>query len=379
MLDQMIAIVQEYRAYALTAFVITVFATPVAARVARRLGVMDVPDQLLKPHARPTPYLGGTAICLGWAVAALAALAFPPDDATIDWRLLVPIVAGGVLVSVIGLIDDMRELPPKFRLLAGTAVIVAVILVTGVGAKLPESLLTPLGIDLPPGVRYALAVLIGVFIVLGACNSANLIDGLDGLCTGVTAIISLGFCLLAAHLASLGHSPTGDPVRLVLALAMLGATTGFLPLNFNPAKIFMGDAGSTLLGYNCGMMILLFAERGTFRWVIGALMIFALPIFDTALAMFRRWRSGRPIFAGDRSHFYDQLVQRGLTVRQSVLVSYSLTVFFGLVGLLVIWIRTRYAVIAYVGICAVAAVVAWATGLTHPDKNGRATDASPPL
>jgi UDP-GlcNAc:undecaprenyl-phosphate GlcNAc-1-phosphate transferase len=162
----------------------------------------------------------------------------------------------------------------------------------------------------------------------------------------------------------------------VLAIAMFGAALGFLPWNFNPARIFMGDAGSVLLGYNCGMLILLFAERGNFRWVVGALMIFALPIFDTALAMFRRWRAGRSIFEGDRSHFYDQLVQRGYTVRQTVLICYALTVVYGLIGLLLTWvregapvIRTRYAVFLYLGVVVLTALAAWRAGLTHPEQH----------
>ena len=227
-------------------------------------------------------------------------------------------------------------------------------------------------------VAVPLSVLIAIVIVLGACNSANLIDGLDGLSTGVTGIISLGFFLLASHLAAWGYSDRGDPVRLVLAIAMFGAALGFLPWNFNPAKIFMGDAGSMLLGYNCGVLILLFAERGKMRWVVGAVMIFALPVFDTALAMFRRWRAGRSIFEGDRSHFYDQLVHRGLSVRRTVLVCYVLTVFYAALGLLMTWvgpdgpvIRTRFAVPLYLGVCVVTAFLAWKAGLTHPEEPRR--------
>jgi UDP-GlcNAc:undecaprenyl-phosphate GlcNAc-1-phosphate transferase len=214
------------------------------------------------------------------------------------------------------------------------------------------------------------SIVLGVIIVLGACNSANLIDGLDGLCTGVTAIISLGFFLLAGFLASWSYHPNTDPLRLVLSISIFGAAMGFLLFNRNPAKIFMGDAGSTLLGYICGIMILSFSERGgsALRWVIGALMIFALPILDTMLAMFRRWRSGRSIFAGDRSHFYDQLVQRGLSVRQSVMVCYMLCVFFGITGLSVIWIRGRYVVPMFAGIGLIFAVVAWWAGLTNPEQ-----------
>lgn len=249
--------------------------------------------------------------------------------------------------------------------------------------RLADSLLKPAGVELDPNVSAVISFVVGLIIVLGACHSTNLIDGLDGLAAGVTAIMSLGFFLLAALLALWRFHEGRDDVRLVLTIAMFGAAIGFLPHNFNPARIFMGDAGSTLLGFNCGMMILLFGENAIFRWVIGALMIFTLPIFDTSLAMFRRWRSGRSIFAGDRSHFYDQLVQRGLSVRQSVLVCYGLSVLFAGVGLLVTLpaMRTRYAVFVFLAVWGLVGTVAWITGLTHPEERpmklgGAATDQS---
>jgi UDP-GlcNAc:undecaprenyl-phosphate GlcNAc-1-phosphate transferase len=367
------------------AFVAVVFLTPLAMRAAHRYGVLDMPDQNLKPHARPIPYLGGAAICIAWAAALAAAMI---SGVVAEWRVLLPLLLGGVGMSVLGLVDDVRGISPKLRLVIGAAVIAITILSTGTGFQLADSIFSGVGgalgygeVRLPPQVAVPISVLVSVFVVLGACNSTNLIDGLDGLCSGVTGIIALGFFLLASHLAIWNFSEVGDPVRLVLAIAMCGAALGFLPWNFNPARIFMGDAGSVLLGYNCGILILLFAERGgILRWLIAALMIFALPVFDTALAMFRRWRAGRSIFEGDRSHFYDQLVQRGLTVRQTVLVCYAVTLAYALIGLLLIVLRTgpdgvavplirlRHAVPIYVGVCLLTALLAWRAGLTHPEE-----------
>lgn len=368
-------LLQRYQLFAVVAFVATVFATPLAMRIARRTGVMDFPDQLLKPHARPIPYLGGAAILLGWSAALLWAM----WSGAAQWERVLPILLGGMAISIIGLIDDVKNVSPKFRLVGGALVISAVMLTTGAGLRLVDSLTNLGGVHLPPQVSQPLSFLVGLVIVLGACHSTNLIDGLDGLCSGVTAIISAGFFLLAAFLAAWEYSQEGDPVRLVLAISMVGAALGFLPHNFNPARIFMGDAGSTLLGFNCGILILLFGEQAIFRWVVGALMIFALPVFDTCLAMFRRWRSGRSIFAGDRSHFYDQLVRRGLTVRQTVLVCYALTILFGGLGLLVTVMRTRWAILLYLCVWALVAAISWMTGLTHPEERRQsAATASPP-
>jgi UDP-GlcNAc:undecaprenyl-phosphate GlcNAc-1-phosphate transferase len=374
-------ILMRYQPYALSAFVIAVFATPIAMRVAHRFGIMDFPDQKLKPHARPTPYLGGAAILLAWSAALIISMV----RGTTDWHALLPILLGGIVLSIIGLLDDIRTLPVKLRLAFEAATVAAVIILTGAGFSLVSAVVGPLGLHLPDWVAVPISVLIGIFIVLGAVNSTNLIDGLDGLCSGVTAIISLGFFLLAAHLAVWGFSAQLDPVRLTLALAMLGAALGFLPFNFNPARIFMGDAGSILLGYNCGMLILLFAERSIVRWVLGALVIFALPVADTALAVFRRWRSGKPVFEGDRSHFYDQLVQRGLSVRRTVLICYACTVVSGAIGLLLTWvsdgrpvIRTRYAFPLFLLLAVGVAFLAWRTGLTHPERRDPHGAAAPP-
>jgi UDP-GlcNAc:undecaprenyl-phosphate GlcNAc-1-phosphate transferase len=185
-----------------------------------------------------------------------------------------------------------------------------------------------------------------LFIVVGACNATNLIDGLDGLCSGVLGIISIGFFILAAYLRLFGDAPIANE-RIVLALAMLGGAVGFLPYNRNPAKIFMGDAGSMLLGLNAAIIILLFAEDGRVNWMIGALMVFGLPIADMLLAMARRWRNGRPLMQGDRSHFYNQLIDRGLGVKRVVAISYVLTTAFVLVGISVIFLRIRHAILVY--------------------------------
>lgn len=363
-------IITSYQTYALTAFVVAVFATPIAIRLAFRYRVLDIPDQKLKPHAKPIPYLGGAAILTGWVVALVVSLA----TGTTQIPALLPILLGGIGISVIGLLDDIMELPAKLRLGVGALIIAIVILTTGAGLELVDAVLHPLGIFLPVWLSQTVSFFGALFIVLGAVNSTNLIDGLDGLCSGVTAIISAGFLLLATHLAAWETSVAGDPVRLVLATAMLGAALGFLPFNFNPARIFMGDAGSVLLGYNCGILILLFSEPTIFRWVLGALVIFALPVLDTALAVFRRWRSGRPIFEGDRSHFYDQLVQRGLTVKQTVLVCYGLTVLFALLGSLVILdregaplFRAIYLAPFYVVVVAIIAGIAWRSGMMRPE------------
>ncbi|TWT40896.1 WecA-like glycosyltransferase [Phycisphaerae bacterium RAS1] len=350
-----------YLAYAPVALGLAAVATPIAIQVARRLDIMDHPDTLLKPHARAMPYLGGVAMGLAWAGAILAATLFSPLKLPpmLGW-----IVGGGLAIAALGTVDDKKHISPKLRLALSTIIVGGVMVASGAGMQIGQVVAGMVGLDLPIAVAVPLSLGVGVFIVLGACNSTNLIDGLDGLCAGVSCVVCVVYFLLGAAL--MPQMP-GDAAkaRLILAAAMTGATGGFLLWNFKPAKIFMGDGGSLLLGFNSGMLMLLFADAPDARWLLGALVIFTLPVFDTALAMFRRWNSGKPIFVGDRSHFYDQLVQRGLTVRQTVLVCYAVTAAFGAIGLIVIWTPPWPALLIFAGVALLTWTLAHAAGMTR--------------
>lgn len=331
-----------YGPYGLLAFAVAFLATPLAIQLARRTGVLDQPDRELKPHARPTPYLGGLAVGVGW----MAALTTAALQAAADAQLLTPIVLGGLVVLALGLIDDVREVPPRLRLAIAAAVVAAVLLMTGVGFAVVDALLLlwPSPLAWPTAATAPLSFFISLVIVIAATNSVNLVDGLDGLCSGVMAIVGLGFFLLASQLAALEVNPQADALRLLLAISMLGAALGFLPFNFHPARIFLGDAGSLLLGYVAGLLIVLFIEPaatgpGNFQWLLAAGLIFGLPISDTSLVVYLRWRSGRPIFTGDRNHLYDQLRQRGWSTRQTALICYGLAGGYVALGLLITAVR----------------------------------------
>jgi len=155
-------------------------------------------------------------------------------------------------------------------------------------------------------------------------------------------------------------------------LWLLGAAAGFLPFNRNPAKIFLGDAGSMLLGLNAAVLILLFSKAHLIRWMIGSLMVFGLPLVDMCLTLARRWRNGRPLMEGDRSHFYDQLRDRGLSVRQVVAISYLLTLAFVLVGVSVIFLRTRYAILVYIVAVMVVIAAVWKFNMVSIERDRRA-------
>jgi UDP-GlcNAc:undecaprenyl-phosphate GlcNAc-1-phosphate transferase len=217
-----------------------------------------------------------------------------------------------------------------------------------------------------PYVVYITSALLVIGAIVGCCNATNLMDGLDGLCGGVTAIIAAGFLFLAIHLAMFGGGMNSnwDALRVVLGFALLGAILGFIPYNFNPASIFMGDTGSMFLGYSCGTLIILLAQERP-KWFLAAMVMFALPVLDTVLAFARRYVAGRPIFQADRFHFHHQLLARGMTVRRAVIVIYIIAIGFALLGSAIVFMRTRYAVAIYLVIFGSIVVAAYKMGMVH--------------
>jgi len=349
-------------------FVVSLAATPLCRRLARRRNLVDRPDDFLKRHARPMPYLGGVAIFLGWTAGILLALiqfeqsaslaAGRRDAASLHTGMMAAILLAGLAIVALGLFDDLRLLSPVAKLL-GAAAIAAALISVGVGDDIISIVLRSTGFqvdNLPRWLILIYSVPLTLLITTGACHATNLLDGLDGLCSGVLGIIAAGFLILAVHLHVWGQWDPFDVQRVVLALAMMGAALGFLPYNRNPATIFMGDAGSMLLGLNAAVLLLLFAESHAVRWFLGAAMVFGLPIADLILTVVRRWRNEHPIMRGDRSHFYDQLIDRGMSVRRVVTISYGLATFFAIVGCLAIVLRTRYVILLYVIVAAGAAV-----------------------
>src|SRR5581483_1229200 len=169
--------------------------------------------------------------------------------------------------------------------------------------------------------------LLTIVLVVGCCNATNLLDGLDGLCGGVSGIIALGFVFLAVHMATFGQvgNTNTEGMRIVLGLALLGAVLGFVPYNFNPASIFLGDTGSMFIGFSFATLLAMMAEERP-KWFLAGIVMFALPILDTALAFVRRIVNRRPIFAADRHHLHHQLLARGFSIRQTVFISYAMSI-----------------------------------------------------
>jgi UDP-GlcNAc:undecaprenyl-phosphate GlcNAc-1-phosphate transferase len=194
----------------------------------------------------------------------------------------------------------------------------------------------------PPSVVYIFGTIIIAVFIIGGCNATNLIDGLDGLAAGVCAIACCGFLIVAALIvrdSNLLTDPGMDIVRMCVILATLGALVGFLPFNFNPASIFMGDAGSLLLGYLCMSSVLLFTTdtgNSAPKLITALLIIFALPITEVLLTIVRRKIQGKPITAPDNEHIHHLLRRSGLSVKASVLIMYTAACFLAILGVMMV-------------------------------------------
>lgn len=362
------------------AFLVSVVFTPIMRSVAMYYKIVDQPDQHRKIHKTPVAYLGGVAVFLGWisGLAMSQYLLVHRNSPGLTHPIInAGIISGAFVILVLGLWDDLLNLKPWMKI-SGQVVAACMLLASNNGLRITDRILDPvftrtamyLDWAPTPGARSLIvgisSAALVIALVVFCCNATNLMDGLDGLCGGVTAIIAGGFVLLAVHLSmySGADETNNDAVRVVLALALLGGVLGFVPFNFNPASIFMGDTGSMFLGFSCALMIILLGDVGA-RWFLAAMVMFALPILDTTLAFARRWVNGRPVFSPDKHHFHHQLVARGMSVRKAVMTNYILAILFVICGASIVYMRTRYAVGIYLVIFCYIIVAAYKMGMVH--------------
>lgn len=313
-------------------------------RLALRFNIVDRPDNTVKTHGRPIAYLGGLGIWVGFAVGMLSLLAGAERLAGLVWFL-----AASILICLVGLADDILSLSPG-RKVAGQ------ILTGALAVFFLNSYLKEVFPQMPAPFVSAVSFGLLVFFVLGASNSVNLLDGLDGLCGGVTFLICIGFFLLAAMSRSAFSS-----FQQTLALSLAAACAGFLVFNYPPASIFMGDAGSLLIGFLLACQMILFLLQGPAAF-LASLFIFGLPILDTSVAILRRFLNKKPLFVSDRGHIYDQFVDRGMSKKQSVWACYWLTIFFSVVGLVGFGIGLPLALLLYLLVIIITFWFIWKKG-----------------
>jgi UDP-GlcNAc:undecaprenyl-phosphate GlcNAc-1-phosphate transferase len=378
------------------AFVVTLLITPIVAKIAQRCGVVDQPDFKRKAHAQPIAYLGGIAVLAGLMVAIGISYVVADDVPASFLPVPIAVVIGMVAITFTGLADDVWGWDPRLKI-AGQLVAAAALAIENVGVNVAKGVLDPifgagnLEFLLPTPVGnvsidlvYWTGTALIAFFVLGGCNAANLIDGLDGLLSGVTGIVALGLLLISMLMISPAPAMLGfdegvlDGSRIVLCLALLGAVLGFLPHNFKPASIFLGDCGSLLLGYMCVVIILMLGEKGDTHLVCAGLIVFAVPIIDTTLAIIRRKLAGTPMSAADDQHLHHQLKRALGGVRRAVLALYSLSFMFAVLGvtLAALVIKTQLRVRAIYAIAIVVFGMVGVVAVKAARRHQRAVEAA---
>ena len=296
------------------AFVISFVATPVVRSFAKQVGAIDVPDKKRHIHSHPIPRMGGLAIFLGFLLSVLLFANITPQ--------VRGILLGAILIVVVGAIDDVMNLNAWLKFCVQIVAAVIAVL-SGVIINVVSN---PLLITGEQAITVGiLAVPVTILWIVGVTNSVNLIDGLDGLACGVSAIASLSMLVV-----SMLVSDANSNVAVILA-ALCGGCLGFIPYNLNPAKIFMGDTGALLLGYilATASVIGMFKFYAIVTFILPVLAL-AVPLSDTIFAFTRRIMRGQSPFHADRGHFHHKLLDMGLSQKQAVAVLYAVSAILGL-------------------------------------------------
>ena len=333
----------------ITAFVIT----PYTIRLAKKVGAVDMPADR-RVNKKPMPRLGGLAVIAGFLVSAIYLIIsmfiekkinFTADNLT---QKIVGFLLGILVLGITCFIDDVKGIKPLAKLAGQT---LAAILVTCSGILI-DNFTIPFK-ENSVALNQLFSYILTIGWIVGITNAINLIDGLDGLSSGITLIS----CISLLIIFSLNESPL---IAIVFVTALAGAIIGFLPYNFNPAKTFIGDIGSNFMGFAIAVISILgVAKTYTAIVIVAPIMVLALPIFDTLWAIVRRivkTKSIKGVFKADKGHLHHRLMARGYTQKQAVLILYGLTATFGMTAIILldsgIWKAISFAllVIAIVSI-----------------------------
>ena len=301
------------------AFVISLAVTPLAIIIAPKIGAIDVPKDGRRMHKQAIPRFGGMAIY----VATMVTLIMFGDN----HGKLIPVMIGGTAIYILGIVDDFKNLSAKFKF--GLEFLIATIMYA-MGLRI--NLITNYFGEGSIVFGTTLCYIITVLWIVGITNTVNLVDGLDGLAAGIATIASV--CI--AYIAYIHGSQYGMMTVCLAMVALAGATSGFLPYNFFPAKIFMGDGGSLFLGFMIATLSVVGPlKQSTVIAVVAPIIVLGVPIFDTFFAIVRRLASGRPIMEADRGHLHHRLIDSGYGQKRAVIMLYGISGIMGMSAVLV--------------------------------------------
>jgi UDP-GlcNAc:undecaprenyl-phosphate GlcNAc-1-phosphate transferase len=310
-------------------FVLSALLSPVAIRLSKRIGAIDVPRDNRRMHTEPVPRFGGMSIFIAAIVAfTLIRMVFDMmipvserDGEPTD--KIFAIIVGGVLIYIVGVIDDLKGMKPVIKFACQILCASAVFFL---GIRIPGISLLGLSFagNMTGDLIFSFIVTVAWIVVI--TNTINLIDGLDGLAAGVAAIASL----------SIGYAAYihGHYTVTLCMVALAGAAGGFLPFNFFPARIFMGDSGSLFLGFMLATTSIISPAKGaTVVATVVPVLVLGVPIFDVFFAVLRRISKGRPIFSADKGHLHHQLAYIGMGQRRAVLMLYGISSVMGIAAI----------------------------------------------
>lgn len=316
--------------------------TPYIMRLASKIGAIDKPNER-KVHSKVMPRIGGLAIFLGVVAGYFTG--------GLHHQNLTAITLGAFIVVIVGVLDDIRELSAKVKLVGQ---LLAAILVAVSGLTIDHLSIPFIG-NFELGIwSYPLTIL----WIVGIMNAINLIDGLDGLSAGISAIVIATIAILAGI--------NGKMLILMISVILLGSIIGFLFYNFYPAKIFMGDSGSLFLGYSISILSLLGLYKSVtlFSFLV-PIIILGVPVFDTTFAIIRRIVNKKPILAPDKAHLHHRLLSLGLSHRNTVLAIYIFGILFSVSAILLSEATLWGSVFIIFGLLLITEIFAELIGIVH--------------
>lgn len=289
--------------------------TPFVKKLAFAIGATDKPDKR-RVNKKEMPTIGGVAIYLAYFISMFFFQPLPTEQ-------VMPLFLAATVIIITGVIDDVKELSPKLKMLG---ILIAALIIYFMGDIKMTTISFPF-LD-----TYQLGILsfpLTIIWILAITNAINLIDGLDGLATGVSIIALTTMGIIGYFFLNFMNIPL-----TIMIFTLVFAALGFLPYNFNPAKIFLGDTGALFLGFMISVMSLQGLKNVTFISLIIPIVILGIPITDTVYAMLRRYLNHMPISSADKHHMHHRLMSIGLTHRQTVLTIYTISIIFSIISLL---------------------------------------------
>lgn len=313
---------------AFIALILSLLLVPGVAKLAIHIGAVDKPNAR-KVHTKIMPRMGGLAIYVSFFVVLFLSQSMTQQ--------LLGLFLGGTVLVIVGIIDDMKDIPAKVKL-CGQIVAACIVVAFGVRVDFMTNFFH--------GDTFFLSVFsipVTIIWIVSIINAVNLIDGLDGLAAGISIIAAI-------TMAIVGYA-SGQVAMASMAMILIGATLGFLRYNFHPAKIFMGDTGSMFLGYSLAVFAVLgVAKSFTLLSLVTPILVLAIPILDTLFAIIRRKMNHKPIFKPDKHHLHHCLLNYGFSHRDTVLIIYAVSAILALCGLIMTYLNSTQ------GICLLAVI-----------------------